>query len=312
MTILCATGLATAIVSKRKDFFKRLFVTYAISGILAVCFYGFNPYMVNIIRHGNIGWPIAGESHAVDIISQQISPQFAAHNRLYKFIVGYNSYCSNSQKEYPKVKFPGQTNVSELKTYGGDTRIGGFGPLFGLILLMAVTMLTILLAKKELSKRQIILLGGLLCSVFVNPECWWARYVPQLWLFCILAFIYAIKSFDIKTRRNACLCLAVLLTANYGVSAIEQTRAYITWSACQRGFNKKLLEAQKQSKAPAYVNFGVFYSKTASILEHNGIAYTYFNPNKDTLPQGYRLYFKDAETVIYIKQQNRLPQMKSK
>lgn len=102
-----------------------------------------------------------------------------------------------------------------------------------------------------------------------------------------------------------------MLTANYGVSAIEQTRAYITWSACQRGFNKKLLEAQKQSKAPAYVNFGVFYSKTASILEHNGIAYTYFNPSKDTLPQGYRLYFKDAETVIYIKQQDRLPQMKS-
>lgn len=226
MVVLCATGLIIAIISKQKGCFKRLLLVYASSGVLAVCFFGFNPYITNIIRHGNVGWPITGEGHTVDIISRQINPQFAAHDRFYKFVVGYNAYCSNSQIEYPIMKFPGQTNITELKIYGEDTRIGGFGALFDLFLGMTVVLLPLLILKKKLTKEQMILLFGLLCSVFVNPECWWARYVPQLWLFCMLVFIYSVKVLDARIRRNAIFCLMVLLASNYGLSATEQMRAY--------------------------------------------------------------------------------------
>lgn len=302
MVVLCATELIIAIVSKQRDCLKRLFVTYATSGVLAVCFFGFNPYMTNVIRHGNVGWPIAGENHAVDIISRQIHPKFAFHDRFYKFVVGYNAFCSNSQTEYPRLKFPGQTSINELKVYGEDTRIGGFGALFDVVLLVTVALVSILILKKKLTRGQVVMLVGLVCSVFVNPECWWARYVPQLWLICMLVFIYTIWVINGRWRRYMCLGMALLLTINYGVSATEQLRAYTTRSFRLYAFNQRLLKAQKDSKVPAYVNFGVFYSKTASILDRKGIAYRYFNPTTDKLPQGYKLVFKDKETLIYLKQ----------
>ncbi len=301
MVILCATNLTRTLLTKKKDLFRYHFAVYTISGISAVCFFGFNPYMTNIIRHENVGWPITGAGHKIDIISRQINSKFAEHSRLYKFAVGYNAWCSNSQTDYPKMKFPGETNIQELKTYGEDTRIGGFGALFGVILLTSTIMLCALVLKKRLTKDQLLLLGGLLCSVFVNPECWWARYVPQLWLFCILVFIYSLRTFSMNTRRYICLCYGLLLTANVGISTVEQMRAYVSRSLRQYEFNQILAKAQRVSKAPAYVNFGVYYSKTASILEHDGIDYVYYHPDKMILPQGYNLFFKDEETVIYIK-----------
>lgn len=38
------------------------------------------------------------------------------------------------------------------------------------------------------------------------------------------------------------------------------------------------------------------------MLERNGIAYKYFNPNNNRLPQGYKLFYKDEESVIYLNQ----------
>ena len=231
MVILCLMELVR--VAVKKDFLslRKLFCLYLFSGLFGVLFIGYNPYITNIVRHGNVGWPIMGEKH-MDIVNTQTNPEFAHKNRFLKFVIGYNSK-SDGSKNYPTLKIPGSIYRSEINSLemSPDIRIGGFGAWFNVILILDVICLIFLIAKRKLSRDNVIFIVGLLFSVFSNPECWWARYVPQTYLLSIMILIYLVSAIDDNKKKAIVdkIFLAVIVV-NFLSANIKNPTCYLGYA----------------------------------------------------------------------------------
>jgi hypothetical protein len=80
-----------------------------------------------------------------------------------------------------ELKIPGSFDREEIKVFAmPDVRIGGFGPLFSVVCLLAAAA-AIGGGRRNLAIAVAVALP-LLASVVAFPYPWSARYVPQLWL----------------------------------------------------------------------------------------------------------------------------------
>lgn len=141
-----------------------------------------------------------------------------------------------------------------------DVRVAGFGYFFsGIVLLCAI--LVLLNFKGFMQRAFIFYFALILGSCLINPELWWARYVPQMWL---LPFIIIIFSFNLSLNkvshyiRNAViffLALNFLFTAKLPLNtgyknAIQSQLARIKTDEVfvymplgwEKSFNIKLIE----------------------------------------------------------------------
>lgn len=300
IVVLCLTVLALALSEKEKILSKKLAVIFLLSGIFGGVVVGYNPYVTNLVRHGSIGWPLTstGKDKA-DIISHVVNNDFASKNRVAKFFIGYNSVTSNSSTEKPKLKIPGSVTRDELRAMAAqDVRTGGFGPWFSLILIFSLVGFVLLAYNRKLTRSMIILLVGLLCSVFANPECWFARYVPQLYLIPVLIAVWGMSSFVGRAKllfRVSC----ILLLINLLFSVTYLPVSYWAGDRQLKELVRISKDAYNKSKAPLYVDFKTFYSKTASVMQLNDIPCVYFDSGKLALPKDYIKIYDANNTVIY-------------
>jgi len=158
-------------------------------GTLAI---GFNPYVTNLIRHGNPAYPLAGAS-AVDIISGSLAPEFMHRPRIEKLLLSLYSRSHSiidpkreTEHDQVRLKIPGTLYPSELRFYYSrtDIRVGGLGPWFSLALTLAVIAALVDAPSlyrnyRRLTYASLPLLASI-ASVLLFPEGWWARYAPQL------------------------------------------------------------------------------------------------------------------------------------
>jgi hypothetical protein len=95
-----------------------------------------------------------------------------------------------------------------------DARYGGFGPLFGSILLLVIPgALVVLVKAKRLVKWFCFITVGLTAVLtLINPEAWWARLSPQLWLLPItfIVSLYYLPGKRWKYGRGLVLSLLLL------------------------------------------------------------------------------------------------------
>ncbi len=132
-------------------------------------------------------------------------------------------------------KWPFTVALDEILTfYAPDARVAGFGPLFGGALLLTVALLIIAFARYRrrlmLASILLLLLGAILASGLSNPEAWWARFVPQLWMLPLLTILLIMSTTPRgKLHRLShiivvILCINQLLIASpYLVSAIARS-----------------------------------------------------------------------------------------
>ena len=175
---------------------KGVFVSGVISALLIIICNA-NPLVTNQIQHGHFGYPLMGKDK-IDIITGQQPPNFNDLNRFEKlglslFSVTENLYPPETKERVTQLKIPFTVNTADKKTHG-DMRVAGFGWFFsGILILCLLLFLTKPKAfcKKEFVFAQILVLG----SCLINPECWWARYVPQMWLvpFIFIVYSYALN-----------------------------------------------------------------------------------------------------------------------
>ena len=124
--------------------------------------------------------------------------QFEHMNRFQKFTLSTFSIVEQNIKEYKrdiKLKFPFFITQEEEVFLHPDMRLSGFGYLWSGILLLSILEF-VLFCKKNFKYRDIFLLISLIIilSTFLNPECWWARYVPQLWAFPVFITFFCFMS----------------------------------------------------------------------------------------------------------------------
>lgn len=289
-------GLLIAFLyTKKVNQFKRVIITAAVSSIVGVCFVGFNPYITNTIYHHAPFYPLTGKS-AIDIMSSNYPKGFLEKNRFDKFIVSIFSHPDNidlKSKRHPRYKIPFTVTKRDVSnSVGFDTRIGGFGFLCGEIVLLSTVLLACILylGRKE---RPICLgltyvIGVLLFSVFIFPEPWWARYVPQLWFVPMTILIAGeqIKRIPIKYFMTVTY---ILLVVNSGAIFMLNLKRNVV----------KTLDIEHQLDQFKAVNetfradFGPFKSLRKR-FDENQIKYTETN-----IPEAYGRT-DDGEVVVKI------------
>ncbi len=156
-------------------------------GIVAFLIVGFNPYVTNTVCYGNPFHPILG-AHRIDLLKLQRPTDFVGKNRFFKLYRSIFSRSDNPQFMYlqsSKPKNPFTWSRTEFRWFvQSSLRVGGFGPLFGgIIIITLLTFLGTILLYRINQPEWMLFLAGILISVAINPDSWWARLAPQLWLF---------------------------------------------------------------------------------------------------------------------------------
>ena len=188
--------------------------------VLAIFVVGYQPYVTNLQMHGNPFYPAVGRDAESDAATRGqfnvwAPPEFMAKGRVEKLVRSLLAESAGAES-MPQMKVPFTVAKQELYMFfNTEPRYGGFGPLFGSVLL--VTLVTFVFARKSMS-ADTWMNGALLAllvtgSALVNPEAWWARLSPQIWLVPpILLGAIAIGSKGWPRRLGA--FLAVLLIGN--------------------------------------------------------------------------------------------------
>lgn len=199
---------------------KTIFWGLSILG-LSVLIVGFDPYMKNIARGHHPLHPLLGES-SLDIMSLNYPDGFRDRNRLVNLGTSVFSASQNLMPSdgRPSLKIPGRMKKGEIPAFSTpDVRIGGWGPLFSLSLLLGF----IAVFWFRPSSLLTIAFALILMITLVNPEAWWARYAPQILAMPGLAALNLLRSPGReKGRPFLSILILLLLLLNTAVVAPEK------------------------------------------------------------------------------------------
>lgn len=213
---------------------------------------GFNPYVINTWQKGHPFYPLAGTS-TVNIMTTNMPADFHEKNRFEKLLVAFFARSENvTAPKETQLKVPFTVAPSELDIFFiPDTRIGGFGPLFGGALLLWLGLAIALGFGKvpglAFLGASIALLVG---SSVINPEAWWARYAPQLWLVPLITCLVAWSS-QRRWAKAASALLLLVLAANVALVS----KSYVVHQHSSNGYLKDQLARFKAHGVPVVVDF---------------------------------------------------------
>ena len=245
---------------KNKHLYRNFIKSSIIGLFIGICVIGYNPYVTNTVYYGHPFYPLyGGKDRTMDIMTSNSPQGFMQMNAVEKLYVSiFSQSANNFDREGPNLKIPFTVERGELRpfVYGADIRIGGFGPWFSGIMIITLMIVLLMFAFRTTNNMYGIgLFVSIMFSVLINPEAWWARYVPQFWLAPIA--IAAVASYDAKkVIRYLGVVLAGAVIINIGLVSYP----YILGNYyCTQDLDRQLQQmAEKQQ--PIRVCFGEFTS----------------------------------------------------
>lgn len=255
-----------------RDFrlFKKILYTTTIAGVIAIFIVGYNPYVINTVKFMHPFYPLMGENK-VDIMGYNLPSGFEGKNAFSKFFMSLFAHTDNVMPNNGRtvdLKFPFELNKADIVNASKiDARIAGFGPMFSGALFVSLVTLFILIARhddnKKLLRNTVFIISVIIISVFINPESWWARYVPQLWYFPIIILIAA-EVYKIRQLRLLKFIIYGALILNVSLTSIG-----IGWNVMMTQLINYQLETLKASKKPIEVYWDLCNSNRIRLMENN-------------------------------------------
>jgi len=183
---------------------------------------GVNPFYTNLRDYGQPFYPIFGEQ-VKNILNSNMPYGFEKMSTVERFLrsnfsesVHSRSNASDSTKSFKilqvpvKLKIPFTMNIKHFNNffYCADITIGGLGYFWSGILLCSLFYLPFIRFRNK-NERNIFWLVTvmILASTFSNPHCWWARYVPQFWLFPIFVLFFGLLQENYQNKSSKILKL---------------------------------------------------------------------------------------------------------
>ena len=206
------------LAGKRSLCYKTTYIAVALL-IVGLCMLGYHPYITNIQLGGNPFYPLVGGN--VDIMSSNTPTLFVDGNRLANWL---RSLFYNAQGTGVWIPFVNDSLYDYYIAY--DSRIAGFGPLFGYTLIASIILFAIAQHQERRTQKHnktrantfTLLAIILLAACFIFEQSWWARYIPFLWAIPIMLTIYTEYNQNLsralRILRNAiyaALCATILL-----------------------------------------------------------------------------------------------------
>lgn len=214
-------GMVAILVGwRRKDLASFMIVPITVACLAGVFVFGSDPYVTNYLTHGHPFYPVQGPGK-VDIMVHNLPSAFLGKSYIYKLFAGLFGVPDWVGKEQIAISMvPRLWHFLAFRGY--DVRIGGFGP----VLCVVTAMLAAgLLACGRFTVQQwkiIAIASAIIVSGLINPEAWWARYVPQLWLAFAGFALVLITPPPSRTiaRWLGVIVLSVMALNSLGIAAI--------------------------------------------------------------------------------------------
>ena len=200
--------------------------TGAAAVLIGVLLLGYQPYVTNVEQHGHPFYPALGHGDGRNVQWNTAPPQFLAMNRAEKLVRSTFAYSSGG--EMPRWKPPFTVSKDELYVFfNTEPRYGGFGPLFGSALLIALPAFALARAKTRQAPWRVgaYLSAAVTAAALLNPEAWWARLSPQIWLVPVILATALVVGAVGWPRRAAALLIATLLANALLVAGLNWSRA---------------------------------------------------------------------------------------
>jgi len=224
-----------------KKEFKKVFIKntvfYIVTCSIAIFLVGFSTYVTNYVDDGHPLYPLAGENKR-DIMTGNQPTAFNRITGIQRLLISVFCKTENiTDTRLPDLKFPFTVYDEEVEitSVGPDTRIAGFGPLFGGVLCFSAAVITFgMFCLFKLSKYWFtIILANIVVIftlLFCIEESWWARYSPYFYLIPIfalvmlfIAFNNEVKFFKFLIGIVCVLCVFLLLkNTNYFFKYVEE------------------------------------------------------------------------------------------
>jgi hypothetical protein len=194
--LFCAGFLVILFIGRKRLLCKRVFYTCLLSGLLGVFFIGFHPYVTNLISTNQVFYGLPETRSEIYDITPSL---FRDKNRFEKLFISLATRSDDRAAEKESVtgtlKTPFSINKQELLSANNpELKLAGFGPFFSGALLLSIIALVLIMrsaAGKMAFKNGLAAIGIILLSVFIIPDSWWARFVPQLWLVPVIILLLA-------------------------------------------------------------------------------------------------------------------------
>ncbi len=193
--IFCFGFVVYLATKKNRSLLKKITLTGSLSFIVGFFFIGFHPYMTNLIKYDTV---FQGLKETREYNSETMPGFMKNKNRFANFFISYSARSFGHSADSPSLmqimKIPLTITAKEIKN-GNDPElsVAGFGPFFSGTLILCLILLTIMgtrYRQKQNIRTALFVLGFLLISIFVIPDPWWARFVPQIWLIpCLVLFL---------------------------------------------------------------------------------------------------------------------------
>ncbi|WP_312114192.1 hypothetical protein [Brevibacillus reuszeri] len=253
----------------RQRKWKSLLGWLSVSLLITVLIVGFNPYVTNTLSKGHPFYPLSGKG-AVDIMTSNSPHNFKEINALQKLGTSLLSKSENiATPNDTSFKWPFTVTLDELQVFSApDVRIAGMGPLFGGALIIGCLILLLLLVSDRVKAKPFLIVSALLLlTVLINPESWWARYVPQLWLIPLLLATAGWEA-DKRVTRYASTAMVVILAVNMLLVGITHNAGQVSTN----NYAKQQLQEIKNSNKTLIIDFHHF-SAIRIRLQEAGIPY---------------------------------------
>jgi len=202
----------------------KLFAYLSIIYCLGILILGYSSYTRNVLEKGNPFYPILGKNNVGNIVKDiPLSANFKDQNRFQNILDASFAYPVYArQPDSSKFRMP-FTKVNYDNFFRTDAELSGFGARWSEILVISALLLCYLLIKLNPKKRLylLLLLSTILLSVFINEQCFVARYVPQLWLLPMVLILFI---FNENGILNKVLSVSFSLFLLYNTSKIIETQ----------------------------------------------------------------------------------------
>ncbi|WP_114792326.1 glycosyltransferase family 39 protein [Niabella yanshanensis] len=268
--------------------------------MLALLFFGFNPYVTNMAQRGHPLYPIMGTKAYPGVYEQtgkdsneelETPKNLAGKPGWYSFL--YTSFSRPGNAPYNDVKdaellFPFSLSLKDWKAYEfHETRTAGFGPFYGVMLLLSIaaTFLLFTTSTKNIRLPFLLAVGSIIVSLLLSRHFWWPRFLPQLWLLPVIPVLFLLLKARTPGHRLFALGCTVLIIIN-GLIVLAVHMNWETRSSIQLRRQLNRLAASGQS---IEVFYGAFQYSVERKLENFNIRYkpvkkkTLKNTQHDTL-----------------------------
>lgn len=284
LVYLLIFGFATLIYFfiKHRDLFASCLRVLLMTTLLAVCLWGYNPYVTNLVFRGNPFYPMLGTktfpslaAQGEDPIEQWETPHnMKGQNRYVR--LGYAIFGKPGAQPYyigenAQLMVPFMVSWQDFSMYYfHDVRIAGLGPLYSGVFLLSLVLLLVMFMKKIKWKlAAVLLLAAIFLSLSLSVHTWWVRYGPQLWWIPLIPIIIGLSGRAPRYFRLSAYALAIILFFNVVLIA----GVHFTWEiAATKATSEELafLEGKKNVQA----DLQYFVEPFSERLRRAGIQFT--------------------------------------